>query len=204
MTKVIKAILLFLFFTGFGLIMQSCWNHCGDEAISFRTDSIQGNSLHILGIDATTSVQRNYIVEKDTGKLTRYDSIGFEVLAFSSVISFTEKSVTNWGVSVACACSPAETYDRIISVKVTSSADYNDQYPAGKNLADILIAGNSYNINMNSISTVLLNNTSAQGNLFYKFIFAPSENRIHNLTFIYTLNNGSKVSTTIKNVYIGK
>lgn len=184
--------------------MQSCRNRCGDEAISFRTDSIQGNSLHILGIDATNSVQRNYIVEKDTGKLTRYDSIGFEVVSFSSVISFTEKSGTNWGIPLACACSPAETYDRIISVKVTSSSDYNDQYPAGKNLADILMAGNSYNINMNAISTVLLNNTSAQGNLFYKFISAPSDNRVHNLTFTYILNDLSTKSTTIKGIYIGK
>ncbi len=185
-------------------VFQSC---CNPDPINFRLDALNSEPQRITGI--TVSGTQNiadfevetYIPDE---KGIRYDSLGINV-SNELIIALNNWQWSNHlGFSSAYACSPAENYDIVFDVIITSSEDYNSAFPKGSNLAEVMQVRYAHMVRGNNISLFMINEQLNYHTVFYTFSFPPSENKYHDITIKYILTDGREFETTVSNILITK
>jgi len=199
--------ILFIAFILFSLslsVFQSC---CNPDPINFRLESLHSEAKRIMGITVSGSqniadfVVETYIPDE---KGIRYDSLGIDV-SNELIIAFNKQLWNNnLGFSSAYACSPAENYDIVFDVIITSSEDYNSAYPKGSNLEEMMQVSNAHLVRGNNISVFMINKRLNYHTVFYTFSFPPSENKYHDVTIKYILTDGREYETTVSDILITK
>ena len=195
---------IFILFSLSLSVFQSC---CHPDPIYFRLDALQSEAQRITGITVSgTQDIGNFDVEPyvPDEKGIRYDSLGIDVTnELITAMNQTEWN-SNFGFSSAYACSPAEHYDMVFEVIITSSEDYNSAYPKGANLEEVMLVRNAHMVRGNNVALFMANRQLMYHSVFYTFSFPPSENKIHDLTIKYILTDGREYETTIKDLFIRK
>jgi hypothetical protein len=202
--KIIITFSVFLLFITSFSIFQSC---CHPDPINFRLISLQSEAQRITGITVSgTQHIGNYEVESylPDEKGIRYDSLGIDVTNELMVAMNQQQWNSHFGFSTVYACSPAENYDIVFDVIITSSEDYNSAYPKGTNLDEIMQVRYAHMVRGNNISAFMINNELNYQTVFYTFSFPPSANKTHDITLKYILTDGREYETTVKGILIRK
>jgi len=204
MKKIGITFIIFILFNLFLSLFQSC---CRPEPINFRLNSLNSIPERIIGIEVSGSQNiGNYIVEtyvSDNNGI-RYDSLGINV-SNELIVAFNDQQWnSNLGFSSAYACSPVENYDVVSDVIITSSENYNSAYPKGSNLEEVMQVRYAHMVRGNNIALFMTNNQLNYHTVFYTFSFPPSENKYHDITIKYILNDGREFETTVSNILITK
>ena len=203
MKTIYKVIFLLILANGLIFISQSCWTRCGKHAQIYKTDSIQGQAVILMGIDSISNIyKKQHFISNYAKSNIRYDSVAFEFKTFVTKIS--QNMDYNFGYTNAYACDPAFSSDGINAVKITSDKDYNLSYAAGTDLYDIVKASNNRDINASPIITTLQISIFSNGSFLLRFVTPPSENLSHNLTFTFSMTSGKVFVKTINQVLITK
>ncbi|MGZ5243007.1 MAG: hypothetical protein ACXWW0_03960 [Bacteroidia bacterium] len=212
--KKVTIALFCLFSIGFLFsVLQSCEkeSYRGSYDHSFlKLDLIQGEQHRIIGIkkDSSSIANLQYFILDPTlpNNGIRYDSIALNVTNFFEEI----KRIAGFRFSLfspALATEPVPprfSYDKLDSVIVTSSEDYNDTLPKESNLAVIMSVHHNLSKWGNNFAAYIPYGEMFYEYLTYTFKGEPSETKLHNLTFRYVLRDGREVSTTVNNVLIKK
>ena len=182
------------------LVGQSC-HPCRSDSFYLRLRSIQPTLKRITGVERV-SYSPKLIVEtfQNDSIGIRYDSLGIDIQ--NELISINEN--TSHGISNLYACKPAEKYDNLQKVIITSSEDYTTGYPKGSNLTEIMLVREGFNADGQKIEPYMLNRSLYFGNYFFTFQTPPSEDKFHDITIKYILTNGREYFSTIENVLIRK
>ena len=117
------------------IIISSC-----DITENYKLDSISATAFKITGIDEDLhSTFDYYLVEEITNTESpvkiRFDSLAVEV---STSIFVSEGVGLNSNIGVKSAHANDPVYEEIVDIVITSDQDYNDDFPKGTNLADLL------------------------------------------------------------------
>jgi len=185
-------------------VFQSC---CRPDPIYFHLDSLTSTPQRITGITVSESQNiASYDVETflPDEKGIRYDSLGIDVMNELITAMNQQEWKANFGFSSAYACSPAENYDMIFDIIITSSEDYNSAYPKGANLEEIMQVRNAHFVRGNNIALFMVNRQLNYHSVFYTFSFPPSENKTHDITIKYVLTDGREYETTVRGLLIRK
>lgn len=185
-------------------IFQSC---CHPDPIYFRLDSLKSEAQRITGITVSgTQNIGDFIVEPyiPDEQGIRYDSLGIDVMNELVTAMNQQEWKYNFGFSNAYACSPSENFDVVFDVIITSSEDYNSAYPKGSNLEEVMQVRYAHMVRGNNVALFMVNNELRYHTVFYTFSFPPSENKTHNITIKYILNDGREYETTVSNILIRK
>jgi hypothetical protein len=205
MKKTAIAFGIFLLLNVFLSIFQSC---CHPDPINFRLISLKSEAQRITGITVVSGTQDigNYEVEPyiPDEKGIRYDSLGIDVTNELMVAMNQQQWNSSFGFPAAYACSPAENYDIVFDVIITSSEDYNSAYPKGANLDEIMQVRYAHMVRGNNIALFMINNQLTYQTVFYTFSFPPSENKTHDITIKYILTDGREYETTVSGILIRK
>ena len=184
-------------------IFQSC---CEPGTVTHKLESLQAELKRITGIEVSGSLNSgNFIVEEyqPGGNGIRYDSLGIRINNNLTVAENITPRL-NLGGSNLYACEPGEEYDILSEVIITSSEDYNDAYPKGSNLDEIMNVRNYYSVQGNNISYFMANKQLDNTAFFYTFTYPPSADKYHDITFKYYLVGGGEYHTTINGILIKK
>jgi hypothetical protein len=204
MKKIGITVIIFLLFNLSLSIFQSC---CHPDPIVFRLESLTSEAKRITGIEVSGSQNiGNFIVEtyspNDSG--IRYDSLGIDVMNTLITAMMQQEWNSQLGFSTTYACSPAENYDMVFDIIITSSEDYNSAYPKGSNLEEVMLVRNAHMVRGNNVALFMVNRRLNYQSVFYTFSFPPSENKTHDLTIKYVLTDGREYETTVSNILIKK
>ena len=197
----------FIVFIMIGLslsIFQSC---CNPDPINFRLSSLSSAPERITGIEVSGSQNiGNFIVETyiPNQKGIRYDSLGINISNELIIALNNQQRKSNLGFASAYACSPAENYDMVFDVIITSTEDYNNAYPKGSNLEEVMQVRYAHMVRGNNISLFMINKQLNYHTVFYTFSFPPAENKYHDITIKYILTDGREFETTVSNILITK
>lgn len=190
----------FLAFTSFS-VFQSC-NECSDGPIFFSWNAVTMQAKKLTGIELLGNFSAPYYTSEayiPSDKGIRYDSIGFhlswELLALST-------HSTGSFVSRAFACSPAEKYENLFSIAVTSSEDYSSAFPAGADLAPILVIRKGYSVLGTSIPLFLSTNQITSEPLLLTFAIPPQQLAQHTLVFTYRFENEKVLTTELADIFL--
>jgi hypothetical protein len=201
MRKIIVVLCVWAVFSIGISVIQSCVG-CGDGPYNYRLVSIAGEAKKVNGMKSNNSPIDYYTVEPyvlDT-KGVRYDSIGIEITNSIEPVAFNKRfDVFN----TAFACDPAQNFEALENVTITSSEDYANLYPAGTDLGEIISVRAGYQVAGSSISTHLASNPELDYQiLFFTFNIPPSSNKVHNLTIKYKIVNGKEYEVLIQGLRI--
>ena len=204
-TKRAFIIIIILVITNISIsILQSC---CNPDDVNYTLESLQSNLYRITGIKTEGEynvVQCDFEEYTPDDKGIRYDSLGIEV-SNDILLSVLKSNWENFlGFNGLYACEPAENYDRIFDVEITSSEDYNAAFPKGSDLSKIMSASWMFSIQKNNIDYFLIGKDLSYDSFLFTFNFPPDENKYHDITIKYTLYDSREFSTTIENVLIKK
>lgn len=196
-----KVLFLLLLGNAILFISQACRDKCKGGTGYFKTYSIPGKVVTIVGIDSTEDkYYNNYRFKDYEGLQTRYDSVGFHFKSWTSMAKHFEGG----GHTSAYACSPVIDGERIFSLKITSNQNYNSAFPAGRDLSQLMTASDGLNVRARSVGEAM-NSARPDGNSFLlKFMAGPDENLSHDLTFTFELSRGKILVSKIMNVLIKK
>lgn len=201
-----KSILIFSVWTFLcvGLaFLQSCIDECNDGSINYKSVSIAGEIKRINGVELGSYETPYYMVEPYVPQTNgvRYDSFGIDIVNRIEPLAYnTEYDFFN----SAYACSPAENYESLENIIVTSSETYIDIYPAGADLTDLISVRDDYQLQGISIPTYLSASELRRANLFFTFNFPPSQSKVHNLTIKYRVFDGREYEVFIPGLKINK
>lgn len=189
-------ILLFISFMvpSFTTLFHACTG-CGDDtSIRYRLSAIESRPTIVSEItDAPAYTQQYTLADYETGSI-RYDSFGIEVIHQNETIAWIEQC-SNSVFSAAYACDPAPTYEMISTVIMTSSEDYNEQFPKGTDLSSIMVINDGY-------SPDPLQVFDTGRNLLWRFRTPPSEAGTHTFTITYQTADGRTFETQVDNITI--
>jgi hypothetical protein len=102
------------------------------------------------------------------------------------------------------ACDEPIIFDELRIVTVTSSQDYTADLPKGSNLSGIMEATFGLGGRPENFESILSDKKVGFGNEYYTFLVPPSEDKFHNITITYILNDRRNFSRTIENLLIRK
>ncbi len=182
-------------------IVQSC-DPCDDGPFKFGLASIDATPKRITGIELLgTNQTAYYTIETYATEPNgiRYDSIGIDI--FNTLEQLALHTKMDFFTS-AFACSPATNYDLLADMSITSTQDYNDNYPAGRDLKEIMSIREGYRLEGSDIPTYLSNAELKEGNLFLTFEFPPSQTRTHDITITYRLFDGREFKVFVPGLKI--
>ena len=187
----IKLIAILLFVFG----VPSC-NDCGDDAITFNY-SFKGYEPLVV----EENLQGNWTAKQDTNKVN-IESFRFNL---KPILELKITTVKKWNnnfslTNTAFACSPEDkiSFDKnLLDFKITSSADFSEQFKAGSNLNSLFkIFESGY-----SDIDLLLNNNKNQLLLesgLYTLKTKPEKELTHTFTFTVKLSDATYVFTSNK------
>ena len=193
------------------LIVQACESRIDCGEIRDHLNAIDGSPQRIISIHnaedttlATISVQA--LESNSTG--IRYDSLAIKIDHDLIVAYNIIKTNFDLGINNSYACSPVFDYDYINEVILTSNQDYNSSYPSGTNIIDNLNVQEGYFHDFGAYGEEVLDfinlNPVSHYPFYFTFIFPPDEDKIHDLTVKYVLEDGRELETTIANVLLKK
>ena len=103
---------------------------------------------------------------------------------------------------------PMEFNSRIQSITITSSADYNEDYPKGKNLCNVLHLtyikrdGDGFIENPVDYNTFIMEEDNFRTPLNFYFTEEPDSSRLHVLSIKYEEDNGTIYNLVTYPIYI--
>ncbi|MGZ5244363.1 MAG: hypothetical protein ACXWDO_04935 [Bacteroidia bacterium] len=193
MKKILLVVAAWIFITFIAVLQQSC-DKCDPEPINQRLNSLQAE---LMRMDGSTFSPVN---ANNAG--LRYDSLAIHVTHTFTAFMKQEQPVFSF-FNTAYACDPAVNYDNIREIVISSSSDYNSEYPKGTNLANITQVRNDFHSNPETVSSKS-NQFLYSNDAYYTFTADPGKDDSHNITIKYILTNGQGYYTTLNNVLIRK
>jgi hypothetical protein len=186
-------------------LLPSC-TACNGGPIVFQLHNLTAELKRIEGIELGGSVGAgNYVVSayNSTEAGIRYDSLGIDLVAAFYAANDSWNAPFTFGMTSAYACSPAEHYEQVQEIIISSSENYNAAYPKGADLQEIMSVRNGYWVSGNSVS-YLIQNGLDYGNNFFTFNFPPDGDKRHDMTIKFILEEGKTVETSIRGLLIKK
>lgn len=185
------------------LVQPSCMP-CNNDPVKLYTRALKGEKYRIDGIEQDNGIEYFQIVAPaDDAEGISFDELAIEI--HNDYYAFCPNPLkSSYGLSSAFACSPNEYYSIVNKIEITSSEDYNEEYPKGTDLKGIMRVRQGLYIEGHEVEAYM-NNMELYSSLFlYNFIAPPSEDKVHDLTFKYFLYEGGEVETTVSGVLITK
>jgi hypothetical protein len=185
-------------------IFQSC---CNPDPINYRLKSISGHIERIVDIELLGNYQTEYYVTEPyepSASGIAYDSIGINILNDIETFSINFKGEL---FNKSFACSPAENYEILADLLITSNQDYNSSFPSETDLKQLMSIRQSFNpylVKGESIITFLTNAQIGLGGSFITFNSPPDESKIHDLTIKFILKDGREYLTILQGLKINK
>lgn len=197
MKKLFATAFILLSMMGF-MILNSCINECNDGPFVFTTDSI---SVDLLQINGISNGYRDYyttqnINNTDTATI-RYDSL---IIGFNSVQKLVQENQYFQGALYAC--SPAEKYDKITNIEITSDHDYNTLFPKGSNLVSLFNIHDGLETKGTGLINSVINGLYFSQNIYLKLNLAPLKKDFHRFTFKFTLDNNKVITLSLPVIYV--
>lgn len=122
----------FLAMTLGAAILGSCGEDCSSPPFN-EPGNFRATPIELIGSNGTGEF---FEIATYTNQVVRYDSLGIELTYELAVLGATEPSFSF--IKSAMACDPRPPYDYFREVSIFSDSDYNEAYPAGTNLSDII------------------------------------------------------------------
>jgi hypothetical protein len=200
--KYMLAYLAYVSFFFCALVMEACVRiDCGGNSSQSKLISINSSLKRIIGVIHSASTEDLMVEDHQSGGSIRYDSVGLN-LEHILTIAMNNKPV---GVSsMAYACEPDITYQILTDISVTSTGNYNVEFPSGSNLKSIVGFHPAHTKTPYSAQDFLGQAPVGPVPILLKFNLPPAENGIHQFTVLYTLSDGTTVQTIVDPVFITK
>ncbi len=134
--KILALLILIFFIFGSGLMSCGDGFNCGPFDDKFKLTGLSGKILEVVYLAEPNETARFSELE---GTLIHADRFAIEMQQNYSTYSWTDKS-SNFGlISTVNACSPSvprseEVIDRIV---ITTTKNFNPEYPSGSDLSNI-------------------------------------------------------------------
>lgn len=191
-----------MLFYSLGLII-SCSDPCGvDGPVYFKATNYNSAGIKLTGTDQLSSQEFYTFALIHTNKFVSYDSLGILIQYEIETMAYQD---FQWGhVNAAYACSPAEIYQSLDDVVITSDTDYNQQYPAGTDLSNIIAIRNGLRKEGFTMPDYLNQYALLDRNqILITFTVPPDKSATHNISIQLDLNDQDEfVNLNLENLPI--
>ena len=197
MKKTLLALYVILGIGWLPMVLQSRLPTCGKDAKNIKYKPSVG----------ITIVEDSYSNLSDTTyntlssiKAVKYDSLFFRFRV--SAQSYADKGHLNFSNNLfACDINIDPPYLDILQVQVFSDKSWSEDYPAGRDLADIINFKHYSNPVAKNVNQYV-KELSGEGRGFLFFSSPPTEDLSHNLTFVFHFENMGEVVQIVENIQI--